>query len=43
MIYLATLAVAGGVFMFCSFWIYHYVDLDHGSGDLTELETEALE
>ena len=43
MVYLVTLAVAGGVFMFCSFWIYHYVDLEHGSGDLTELETEALE
>lgn len=43
MVYLATTAVAGSVFMFCSFWIYHYVDLDYGSGDMTKLETEGLE
>ena len=40
-IYLATFAVAGGIFMFCSFWIYHYVDLEHDSGDMTELEPVA--
>ena len=25
-VYLAVLAVAGMVFVFCSFWVYHYVD-----------------
>ena len=41
MVYLATTAVAGGVFMFCSFWIYHYVDLEHGYGDMDALGPEA--
>lgn len=40
-VYLATTVTAGGIFIFCSFWIYHYIDLEHGSGDMTELETEA--
>ena len=44
MVYLATTAVAGSVFMSCSFWIYHYVDLDYyGSEDIIKLETEVLE
>ena len=43
MVYLATLAVAGSVFMFCSFWIYHYVDLDYDSGDMIEAVSEVLE
>ena len=43
MVYLATAAIAGGIFMFCSFWIYHYIDLDYGSGDLSEHESEAFE
>lgn len=41
MVYLATGALAGAIFMFASFWIYHYVDLDHESGNLAEPETDA--
>jgi hypothetical protein len=26
--YLTIAAVAGTTFVFCSFWVYHYVDLD---------------
>ena len=40
-VYLATAAFAGAIFMFASFWIYHYVDLDHESRDVTESETDA--
>lgn len=29
--FLAVSAVFGGIFMFCSFWIYHYVDLEYES------------
>lgn len=31
-LFMTVFAVAGGVFMFCSFWIYHYVDLEYESG-----------
>ena len=40
MVYLALTVIALAIFVFCSFWIYHYIDLEHGSGDLAELETE---
>ena len=40
-VYLATAALAGATFMFASFWIYHYVDLDHESGDQAEQERDA--
>ena len=43
MFYLATLAVAGGTFMFTTFWIYHYLDLEHEFKDMTELETVAAQ
>ena len=43
MFYLATIAIAGGIFVFTSFWIYHFVDLDHEFEDLTELETVAAQ
>ena len=39
--YLATAALAGAIFMFASFWIYHYVDLEQESGDVAEHETDA--
>ena len=26
--YLTTIAIAGSMFVFCSFWVYHYVELD---------------
>ena len=41
MFYLATIAIAGGTFIFTTFWIYHYVDLEHEFEDMTELETAA--
>ena len=41
MVYLATSAFAGAIFMFASFWIYHYVDLDHESGE-PEMDAEML-
>ena len=43
MFYLATIAIAGCPFMFTSFWIYHYVDLEHEFEDMTELETVAVQ
>ena len=27
-VYLTISAIAGGTLMFCSFWIYHYIDLE---------------
>ena len=27
-VYLSICAIAGGTLMFCSFWIYHYIDLE---------------
>ena len=41
MVYLATGALACAIFMFASFWIYHYVDLDQESRDVAEPETDA--
>ena len=40
-VYLATAVLAGAIFMFASFWIYHYVVLDHESRDVAEPETDA--
>lgn len=40
-VYLATGATAGAVFMFATFWVYHYVDLDHEPGNIAEQETDA--
>lgn len=37
---LATVTIAGGIFGFGSFWIFHSVDLDHGPGDTNELGNE---
>ena len=39
-VYLATAALAGAIFMFASFWIYHYVDLEQESRDVAEPETD---
>ncbi len=41
-IYLATGGIAGGIFVFASFWIFHYVDLDDiETTDEIEPEIEA--
>ena len=39
-IYLVTSGIAGAVFMFCSFWVYHYVDLED---DLEEFSAQNAE
>ena len=39
-VYLATVAFAGSTFVFASFWIYHYVDLDYEPRDVTEPDTD---
>ena len=41
MVYLATGAIAGAIFIFASFWIFHYVDLDHEPGNIAEQESDA--
>ena len=42
-VYLVTGAITTGVFIFASFWIYHYVDLDHHSArEEAASEIEAL-
>ena len=41
MIYLVLSAIAGGVFVFCSFWVYHYVDLEHGSDEMIDTGNDA--
>ena len=40
-VYLATGGIAGGIFVFASFWIYHYVDLDHDSQGVAKPDTDA--
>ena len=40
-IYLVTGALAAAIFMFASFWIYHYVDLEQETRDVAEPETDA--
>lgn len=37
--FLTVFALFGGVFVFCSFWIYHYVDLEYESQDKYAAET----
>jgi hypothetical protein len=32
-VYLAVAAVASTIFLFCSFWVYHFVDLEHDAID----------
>lgn len=39
-IYLGVAAVAVAVFIFCGFWVYHYVDLEHEADSITETEPE---
>lgn len=40
-VYLTTGAFALAIFVFASFWIYHYVDLDHESQEVAGPETDA--
>jgi hypothetical protein len=40
-IFLATGTVAGSTFVFCSFWVYHYVDLEHDIRYPAEEEPES--
>ena len=41
MVYLATAAFAGAIFVFSSFWIYHYVDIDHENRDVADSDMDA--
>lgn len=36
-VYLAASALFGSLFLFCSFWVYHYIDLET---DLEDVEDE---
>jgi hypothetical protein len=38
--YLTISAVAGTTFVFCSFWVYHYVDLDFDANSEAEDDDE---
>jgi hypothetical protein len=42
-VYLVVAAIAGSVFLFCSFWIYHFIDLDHDTNQLAEARAEDIE
>ena len=33
--------VSLAIFIFSSFWIYHYIDLDHEFGSMDDAEAEA--
>lgn len=37
-IYLITSGIAGAAFVFCSFWVYHYVDLEDDLEEFSETE-----
>lgn len=45
--YLSVCAVAGATFIFCGFWIYHYVDLgldeNHDGSDVEEADGSGYE
>ncbi len=34
--------LAGAVFIFCSFWIYHYIDLEDDLEEFAEREHQGL-
>lgn len=42
MVYLVVAAVAGGVFVFCSFWVYHFVDPEYDTNQLAEAPAEGV-
>ena len=39
-VYLIVFAIGGAAFMLCSFWVYHYVDLEHEFKDTNGMEIE---
>lgn len=39
-VYLVVATLAGTIFTFCSFWVYHYIDLETDFGDTNEDEDE---
>lgn len=39
-IYLGVAVLAAAVFVFCSFWVYHYVDLEHEFDDSIEFDMQ---
>jgi hypothetical protein len=42
-LYLVVAAVACIAYLFCSFWVYHFVDLEHDESQLAEAEVEDAE
>jgi hypothetical protein len=42
-LYLVLAAVACIAYLFCSFWVYHFVDLEHDESQLAEAEVEDAE
>lgn len=40
-VYLASSAVASAIFIFASYWIYRYIDVEYASGDIFEPVKEA--
>ena len=40
--YLAICVIAGSIFTFCSFWIYHYIDLEDDDERFNELEPTSI-
>ncbi len=43
MVYLVFAAVSGMVFIFCSFWVYYFVDPEHDTIHLADVEVEDTE
>lgn len=43
MVYLVVAAVSGTVFVFCSFWVYYFVDPEHDTMHLADVEVEDAE
>lgn len=42
-VYLVVAAVACIAYLFSSFWVYHFVNLEHGESQLGEVEVEDAE
>lgn len=37
-VYLAVAALAGSIFTFCGFWVYHYIDLEQDVVESDEID-----
>ncbi len=41
-IFLAMSGLAGAIFIFCSYWIYHYIDLEDDLEEFAEREHQGI-